>query len=38
MAKSKRVVQATGKRNKANALKRAKVIQQNYEVLKKLHE
>ena len=36
MAKSKRVVQATNKKNKANAQKRAKAIQQNNEVLKKL--
>lgn len=37
MAKSKRIVQSTNTKNKANLKKRAKQIQKNYEVLKSLH-
>ncbi len=37
MAKSKRVVQATSKKNKGNIIKRAKIIKKNHEVLAGLH-
>ena len=38
MAKSKRVVQATNHKNKANAKKRAKRIEANHQVLKNLYK
>lgn len=37
MAKSKKIKQATNKKNIANAQKRAKIVQENHEVLKRLH-